>query len=574
MRKSLVFLLSVVALVQAPHLAGAADAAAAAEVAWTYGGGGGGDDFFGALQPLEDGSILTMWSEDNGTVTYAKKFDAPGNLLWSQPVPAVENSGPFSASGSVIAANGDTLFFGTVAQDVRVDAYTSDAAIVSMDSLGTVTKYIQFGGSGSDFIKSIAMCSDGSFFVGGTVWSASIDPGNTSPIGLVDLFISRFDANLNKLWIKQLGSTDNDALFSMRCDSTNTVSMSAWGAASINGAGDDDYYNFYLIKYDSTGAIKSTLMTERDVGFWSPQGGATASDGSYYVVGEHNSEKLGSLPCTEQSLGGSFISKYSAIGDLLWRQIIDCANLNRSAAIDSWGNIYVLGSALSRRIAGQQKFGGDDMLLHKYTSSGERLWTRQFGSSTDEYAMVIALDTSGNVLIGGQGKGVIDGYTPQGGWDVFLMKNRVGETGVASPPPTPTPPEVPVAPPTPIPPGLNPNSPVAEPTPESETKTSPTPTQTTSVNATTIMRLSHGGTLSVQTSARSGKTTTWRKLLDPGKGVVLTKIRSLSRFVCIETRSSVRMLKSGTCRLAVTARFKSRSSTSKVTIVVAKASQS
>jgi len=153
-----------------------------------------------------------------------------------------------------------------------------------------------------------------------------------------------------------------------------------------------------------------------------------------YVVGEHNSRNLGSVPCTQQALGGSFISKYNNSGDLVWRQIIDCGNLNRRLAVDAWGNLYILGGAGNVRVAGQQKFGGDDILLHKYTSDGELLWTRQFGSSSDEYGNSIAIDLDGNVFIGATGKGLVDGYQPVNEWDAFLLKNRVGETGVKAGP--------------------------------------------------------------------------------------------------------------------------------------------
>lgn len=124
----------------------------------------------------------------------------------------------------------------------------------------------------------------------------------------------------------------------------------------------------------------------------------------------------------------------TVVGTLVWRQIIDCGNLNRQVAVDAWGNPYVLGGAGNIRVAGQQKYGGDDILLHKYNSDGDRLWTRQFGSSDDEYGNSIAIDREGNVFIGVTGKGLFDGYQPSNEWDAFLIKNRVGETGVKADP--------------------------------------------------------------------------------------------------------------------------------------------
>ena len=403
------------------------------EVAWTVGWGGVGYDGGVVAQPLDDGSIITISNGNSGTL--AKKFDANGVLQWSIPVGDIGATGVLTGESSVLLPDGRALFFGYVEQNPVDQPQVFDAELIAISTNGVATLITQFGGPSSEFVKSVGICSDGSFFVGGTVWGGSVDPGNTVGVGMVDLYLAKYDSSFNRQWIKQFGSTNNDALFSVSCGLNNLATVSAWGAGAMNGQGSNDHYNFYVIKYGATGNLISTVETERDGGYWSPQNGVAGPDGSMYVVGEHNSRNIGSLPCTEQALGGSFISKYSDSGSLVWRQIIDCGNLNRRLAVDAWGNLYVLGGASSKRIAGQQKYGGDDILLHKYNSDGERLWTRQFGSSSDEYGNSIAIDKDGDVIIGAMGQGLFDGYQPVNEWDAFLLKNRVGETGVKAGPP-------------------------------------------------------------------------------------------------------------------------------------------
>ena len=409
------------------------------ENAWTIGWGGIGYDGGVIAQPLDDGSIITISNVGGGTL--AKKFDTNGSLQWSHSLDVNSPTGVFTAESSVLLPDGRALFFGYVEQNPVDQPQIFDAELIAISTDGVATLVTQFGGPSSEFVKSVGICSDGSFFVGGTVWGGSVDPGNTVGVGMVDLFVAKFDSSFQRVWIKQFGSTNQDALFSVSCGPSNTATVSAWGAGAINGQGSNDHYNFYVIKYGATGNLISTVETERDGGYWSPQNGAAGPDGSMYVVGEHNSRNLGSVPCTQQALGGSFISKYNNSGDLVWRQIIDCGNLNRRVAVDAWGNVYVLGGAGNIRVAGQQKFGGDDILLHKYSADGVRLWTRQFGSADDEYGNSIALDKDGNVFIGASGKGLFDGYQPVNEWDAFLIKNRVGETGVkAAPADIPVPP--------------------------------------------------------------------------------------------------------------------------------------
>lgn len=406
--------------------------ALASEDAWTIGWGGVGNDGGVIAQPLADGSIITISNVDSGTL--AKKFDTNGALQWSIPVDNVGATGVLTAESSVLLPDGRALFFGYVEQNPVGQPQVFDAELIAISTDGVATLITQFGGPSSEFVKSVGICSDGSFFVGGTVWGGSVDPGNTVGVGMVDLYLAKYDSSFNRQWIKQFGSTNNDALFSVSCGLNNSATVSAWGAGAMNGQGSNDHYNFYVIKYGATGNLISTVETERDGGYWSPQNGVAGPDGSMYVVGEHNSRNLGSVPCTQQAIGGSFVTKYNNSGDLVWRQIIDCGNHNRRVAVDAWGNVYVLGGAGNIRVAGQQKFGGEDILLHKYSADGVRLWTRQFGSADDEYGNSLAIDTDGNVFIGVQGKGLFDGYQPVNEWDAILLKNRVGETGVKAAP--------------------------------------------------------------------------------------------------------------------------------------------
>jgi hypothetical protein len=493
--------------------------ALASENAWTIGWGGIGNDGGVIAQPLADGSIITISNVDAGTL--AKKFDTNGVLQWSIPVDNIGATGVLTAESSVLLPDGRALFFGYVEQNPVGQPQVFDAELIAISTDGVATLITQFGGPSSEFVKSVGICSDGSFFVGGTVWGGSVDPGNTAVVGMVDLYLAKYDSSFNRQWIKQFGSTNNDALFSVSCGSNNLATVSAWGAGAMNGQGSNDYYNFYVIKYGATGNLISTVETERDPGYWSPQNGVAGPDGSMYVVGEHNSRNLGSVPCTQQALGGSFITKYNNSGDLVWRQIIDCGNYNRRVAVDAWGNVYVVGGAGNIRVAGQQKFGGEDILLHKYSADGVRLWTRQFGSADDEYGNSLAIDTDGNVFIGVQGRGLFDGYQPVNEWDAILLKNRVGETGVKA-----TPPEIPVT---------------TTSAPVTTTSTTTTTTSTTTIPATTITIAATTTTVTpISEAAIQTTTTTGAPVITPTTASANTTVTTTTVTIPLAAAQSIR----------------------------------
>ena len=139
------------------------------------------------------------------------------------------------------------------------------------------------------------------------------------------------------------------------------------------------------------------------------------------------------MPCTERALGGSFVSHYSADGELLWRSILACGNLDRKIAVGASGDLFVLGES-GLRVAGQQKHGGSDILIHRYAPDGSRISTRQVGSSSDDVGSGMSLDPTGHLYVGGYTKGTYDGYTSVDDWDALVMRYAVDDIA----PPTTT----------------------------------------------------------------------------------------------------------------------------------------
>ena len=74
--------------------------------------------------------------------------------------------------------------------------------------------------------------------------------------------------------------------------------------------------------------------------------------------------------------------------------------------------------------------GEEDIFVVKYDSSGNRQWTKQYGTSAQDIANALALDSSGNIYVTGQTTGNMDGNTKGDASysDIFLIKlNSSGE---------------------------------------------------------------------------------------------------------------------------------------------------
>ena len=155
-------------------------------------------------------------------------------------------------------------------------------------------------------------------------------------------------------------------------------------------------------------------------------GVATDSSGNVYVTGMTNGGLDG---CKNAGIEDLFVVKYNSSGTKQWANQLgtwdtDFAN---GVATDSSGNVYVTGSTY-RSLDGNTSAGNADLFLVKYNSSGTKQWTKQLGSSSDDYANGIVTDSSGSVYVTGTTYGGLDGNTSAGNADLFVVKYNSGGT--------------------------------------------------------------------------------------------------------------------------------------------------
>ena len=97
------------------------------------------------------------------------------------------------------------------------------------------------------------------------------------------------------------------------------------------------------------------------------------------------------------------------------------ADYANGMAIDANGNLYVAGYT-SGNLDGANNIGAHDSFLTKFNTNGTKLWTKQFGSSGDDYAFSVALDALGNSYVVGWTFGNLDGKINTGWPNSFVIK--------------------------------------------------------------------------------------------------------------------------------------------------------
>ena len=125
-------------------------------------------------------------------------------------------------------------------------------------------------------------------------------------------------------------------------------------------------------------------------------------------------------------LGGStdiFLVKYNSSGTKQWTKQLGTSReeIGWGVTVDSSNNIYVTGES-GGALDGNTSSGDNDIFLVKYNSSGTKQWTKQLGTSGQDYGHGVEVDNSSNIYVTGYVQGGLDGNTFYGSEDPVLVK--------------------------------------------------------------------------------------------------------------------------------------------------------
>jgi hypothetical protein len=283
---------------------------------------------------------------------------------------------------------------------------------LTLDPALTLGWMNQFGTSANDEARAIAIDAVGnSYFAGYTVGDLV-----TANLGSNDVLLGKVDSEGNRLWTLQFGTPESDIARGVAVDADGNVFVSGDTTGGLGGenAGETDAF---LSKYSADGELiwaRQLGTTAVDVN----RGIAIDRDGHVYVVGGTNGNLGGN------NLGGldAYIAKYDNDGNLLWTRNIGTVGDNDSlvsVAVDAEGNVY--GGGVTNGNLGGPNAGALDVFVVRYDGDGNRIWVRQIGTSAEETGHSVAVDASGNVYSNGVTAGSLAGPN-QGSNDYHIHK--------------------------------------------------------------------------------------------------------------------------------------------------------
>jgi len=356
--------------------------------------------YFSGTSDFDPGpGVFTLTSSGNNDV-FISKFNAAGNFIWAKSMGGISNDQAFSIAvdlqGNVYTTG---WFYGQADFNPGAgifnlnptDTFNYDVFISKLDSAGNFVWAINVGGGSGDRAFSITTDAAGNIYATGSfIGAADFDTGAAQYIltsfGIEDIFVLKLNNAGNFIWAKNMGGVSLDVGYCVAVDAA---------------------FNVYI-----SGEF---------------QGSADLDPGP----GIYNLSSAGNIDI--------FITKLNSSGDLIWTKSVGGPSANQlgSMALDAAGNIYYTGyfngtvdfnpGPVTFNFT---SFGGWDIFISKLDASGNFVYAKQLGGTSNDTGRSIAIDALCNVYTTGYFQGTADldpgaaifNLNTAGSTDMFISK--------------------------------------------------------------------------------------------------------------------------------------------------------
>jgi hypothetical protein len=381
-----------------------------------------------------------------GDLSYSQAIDSSGNIYLTGVTTNRIDLDPSPTSAFTIVSNGG-----------------SDVFLAKYNSNGDFLWGLSFGGTSNETPNGLAVDTAGNVYLTGNFENTTdFDPSaatlSITSNGSVDLFVSKFSTSGSFLWVKRIGGSLEERSNSIAIDSNNNLLVTGFynlaidfnpaplETATLTSLGG---INLFVLKLNSDGLyVWAKNVNSSDT----VEGKAIVVDGSdnLIVTGRYRgSPDFDPGPGNAVLAGGAtdsaFILKLTSVGAFVFaKSFANASNVSgTSVKADSNGAIYTVGyfdASLdldpNSGTINVTAAGLTDVFISKIDASGNTLWGKSIGGSSYDAARTVALDSSGNPVVGGYYSSTVD-FDPGAGvysltsvalYDAFVWKlNAFGE---------------------------------------------------------------------------------------------------------------------------------------------------
>lgn len=333
-----------------------------------------------------------------GSDGFVRKYDASGGLLWTHQFGGV---GRDEAADVAVGSDGNIYVGGTIGLPGNS---TTDAYLTKISPTGSEIWKRQFGGFDVDQAFGVAVDSQGNAYV----------TGRTDDVSAGDIFIRKYNPIGSLQWNRQIQATNSDQGLALTVDRFDNPILSGTTLGSLFAQSNGGFDAFF-VKYDPLGNLVYGLQVGTS---FNDAGTAITTDSQGNIL-MSGSWANGDPEAPRQQ---GFVLKWAVDGTEPWlnRSIGSDANDSVSdIAVDAEDDIFVTG--ITSGDVGVNYFGGTDVFLTKLHRDGQRLWSAQFGTPSNESGNGVAVVGRNTIYFGGSTGESFAGPTA-GGTDAYLAK--------------------------------------------------------------------------------------------------------------------------------------------------------
>ncbi len=278
-----------------------------------------------------------------------------------------------------------------------------------------------FGGSGSDFLQSIALTNDAGYILAGTSNSDKGFDKEWSAKGQDDFWIIKLNATGEQEWQKTIGGSGQDKLQSIQqtrdggyiiggsssSEPTSKPELAKNGEKTAPAYGNLDYW---VVKIDNKGTIE---WQQTYGGMYADELRSMEQtiDGGYVLGGYSNSPTSGNKSDDNKGTGDYWVVKIDKKGAIEWQKTIGGDKDDQLYVVhQTYDKGYILGgnsNSGSSEDKSRNNSSGTDFWVVKLDQSGKVVWQETYDFANVDILTSLVENADHTILLGGFAQGEI-----------------------------------------------------------------------------------------------------------------------------------------------------------------------
>lgn len=420
--------------------------------AWATGAGGSGDDAANTTAVGPNGVIYVAGSF-SGSATFGNvhlvssaahdifiaAYNPDGHVLWATNADGTLES---EARGIATDAAGNIFVTGAFRGSLPFGSTTINGGnfgsifLAKYDSSGKPLWAKAAGGYYGAFGQACAVDKNGDAYVTGFFSGpASFWDGYTgNSTGFYAVFVMKVSGDGHIVWLNTFGDSSSD---NWGLGVAVDANLNTFAAGQIGR-------HFYIAKYDSAGNrqwLKQPAV-QNVPGAAVPSPVPDGNGGAYFACNIMGPSDFDGMPVTTVGGVDFVLGHYDLTGLSMWAKSFGGTGDDyvRSIAQDADGNLSAGGSfenTINFGTSSLNSSGGADILVSKFAPDGTFIWAARAGGVSEDTALCVAADRSGNVSLVGSFSGTAafgtTSKSSSGGTDAFVAR-LAASPGVAKRP--------------------------------------------------------------------------------------------------------------------------------------------